>query len=381
MAQINNMGIKNLTQFLRKYKVYETLDINLLKYTKVAIDTPMFLYKFKGVTEPTTNDWLGCFVTFVAFLRKYDIHPIFLFEGKSPPEKAPAQEKRRQQRQKMSDRTDTIEKDLETYIGTGNISELLFEVWEKLKHKNKSLLVKRTLTKAKTFVDVETVKEEIYRRKRYEITITTEDINALKELFDLMGVSWIQSSGEAETDCVSLFYDGVVDYIVSEDTDVLAYFNPSHDFQPLDEPKDLKVITNIDTTNLTFEQVSKEMVLDSLNLTSESFRDFCIMCGTDYNDNIPRVGVETSYKLILKWDNIEGVPLDIDILNHHRGRKLFEVKSNHKLHEHIKWCLLPQTDFIDELTVFMFTYNFKNVDTNYVFKALTQPSFDLEVTE
>ena len=91
MVQINNMGIKKLTQCLRKYEVYETLDIALLKYTKVAIDTPMFLFKFKGVTEPTTNDWLGCFVTFVAFLRKYDIHPIFLFEGKSPPEKAPAQ--------------------------------------------------------------------------------------------------------------------------------------------------------------------------------------------------------------------------------------------------------------------------------------------------
>lgn len=372
------MGIKNLTQFLRKYKVYETLDITLLKYTKVAIDTPMFLFKFKGVTEPTTNDWLGCFVTFVAFLRKHDIHPIFVFEGRSPPEKAPAQEERRQQRQKMSDKTNAIEKDLENYIGTGIISDLLFQVWEKLKHKNnKSLLVKRTLTKAKTFIDIETIKEEINRRKRYEITITSEDIDNLKKLFDLLGVSWIQSSGEAETDCISLFYDGMVDYIVSEDTDVLAYFQP-------DESKDLKAITDINTSDLTFVHVSKEKVLDSLNFTSESFRDFCIMCGTDYNKNVPRVGVETSYKLISKWDNIENVPIDTTILNHCRGRKLFEVQSNHKLHEQAKWCLLPkysQTDFIDELTIFMFTYNFKNVDTNYVFKALTQPSFVLEVTE
>lgn len=372
------MGIKNLTQFLRKYKVYETLDIALLKYTKVAIDTPMFLFKFKGVTEPTTNDWLGCFVTFVAFLRKHDIHPIFVFEGRSPPEKAPAQEERRQQRQKMSDKTNAIEKDLENYIGAGTISDLLFQVWEKLKHKNnKSLLVKRTLTKTKTFIDIETIKEEINRRKRYEITITSEDIDNLKKLFDLLGVSWIQSTGEAETDCISLFYDGMVDYIVSEDTDVLAYFQP-------DESKDLKAITDINTSDLTFVHVSKEKVLDSLNLTSESFRDFCIMCGTDYNKNVPRVGVETSYKLISKWDNIENVPIDTTILNHCRGRKLFEVQSNHKLHEQVKWCILPkysQTDFIDELTIFMFTYNFKNVDTNYVFKALTQPSFVLEVIE
>jgi 5'-3' exonuclease len=370
------MGIKNLTQFLKKYEVYETLNISLLKYKKVAIDTPMFLYKFKGVTEPTSNDWLGCFVNLVAFLRKHDIHPTFIFEGKSPPEKSLVQAERREQRQKMSDRTHTIEKDLENYVGTGIISDFLFQVWEKLKHKNnKSLLVKRTLTKSKTFIDVNAIREEINRRKRYEITITTEDIHMLKELFDLLGISWIQSLGEAETDCVSIFYDGIVDYIISEDTDVLAYV------QSPSQSKNLKVITDLNTTNLTFVQVSKEKVLKCLNLTSESFRDFCIMCGTDYNKNIPRVGVETSYKLICKWKNIENIPLDTTILNYHRGRQLFKVKSDHRLYKQVKWCLLPLTNFVDNLTVFMFTYNFKNVDINYVFKALIQPSFDLEIID
>lgn len=369
------MGIKNLTQFLKKYEVYETLNINILRYTKVAIDTPMFLFKFKGVTDPSTNDWLGCFITFISFLRKNDIHPIFVFEGKAPPEKAPAQEERREQRQKMTDKTNMIESDLSTYISTGIVSDLLIQVWDKLKYKNnKSLLAKKTLIKTKNFIDVEIIKEEINRRKKFEINITFEDITSLKELFDFMGISWIQSTGEAETDCISLFYDGVVDYIVSEDTDVLAYHSPLN--------ADLKVITNINTTDLTVIQISKENVLRCLNLTSESFRDFCIMCGNDYNKNIFRVGVETSYKLISKWGNIEKVPLDTAILNHKRVRKLFEVKSNHKIHHQVKWCCLPlcsQTEFIDGLTVYMFTYNLKNIDTNYVFKALTHPSFELEI--
>jgi len=363
------MGINNLSPFLKKREVHETLDITLLKYTKLAIDTPMFLFKFKGVTEPSTNDWLGCFITFIASLRKHDIHPIFVFEGKAPPEKAPAQKKRREQRQKMTDKTNTMEEDLNTYISTGTISDLLFQTWEKLKHKNnKSLLSKKTLTRAKTFIDVEVIKEEINRRKRYEIIITAEDITYLKELFDLMGVSWIQSVGEAETDCVSLFCDGVVDYIVSEDTDVLAYFDPNL--------TEVKVITNIDTTKMTFDYMSKSAILDSLDLTSESFRDFCIMCGTDYNDNIPRVGVETSYKFITKYDSLDNVPLDITILNHERGRELFAVKSNPDLHDKVKWCCPPHSDFVDELSVFMFTYNLKNVDINYVLKALTKSNID-----
>jgi hypothetical protein len=78
------MGIKNLNQFLKKYEVHETFHISNLTYTKLGIDTPMFLYKFKGTTNVNTNEWLGCFITFIAFLRKWDIHPIFVFEGKAP---------------------------------------------------------------------------------------------------------------------------------------------------------------------------------------------------------------------------------------------------------------------------------------------------------
>jgi 5'-3' exonuclease len=361
------MGIKNLSQFLKKREVHETIHIATLKYTKIAIDTPMFLFKFKGVCDPSSFDWLGCFITFIAFLRKWDIHPIFVFEGKAPPEKAPAQEGRREQRQKMTDKTDSLERDLNAYVGTGTITDLLKQTMEKLKFKNnKSLLAKKTLTRSKTFIDVEIIKEEIARRKRYEISITPEDIVILKELFDLMGVSWIQSNGEAETDCVSMFYDGVVDYVVSEDTDVLAYFNPFGE-------KDLKAIINFNTNDLTFTQVSKFKVLDALDLTSESFRDFCIMCGTDYNKNIFRVGVETSYKLICHNYLIESVPLDTTILNHIRVRKIFEVTPNHSLHEKVKWCRLPQSEFIDELSVFVFTYNLRHIDVQNIFKALSEP--------
>ncbi|ADO00506.1 hypothetical protein WIV_gp162 [Wiseana iridescent virus] len=365
------MGIKNLNQFLKKREVSTTLPVSKLKYTKIAIDTPMFLFKFKGVNDPSTNDWLGCFITFIAFLRKYDIHPIFIFEGKAPLEKAPAQEERRIQRQRMTDKTETIESDLNNYITSGVISELLIEISTKLKGKGgKTLLAKKTLVRNNCNIDVGLIKEEIDRRKRYEINITTEDILNLKELFDLMGVSWIQSKGEAETDCVSLFYDDCVDYIVAEDTDVLAYYFSSN------PEKELKVITNFNTTDLTFTQLSKKVMLQTLNLTSQSFRDLCIMCGTDYNKNIPRVGVETSYKFIQKWYNIESVPLDTTILNYIRIREIFEVKSKPILHSQVKWCRLPQSDFLDELNIFIFKFNLKGVHSENIFKALSEADIE-----
>jgi len=370
------MGIKNLSQFLKKREVYETLHISNLKYMRVGIDTPMFLYKFKGTSKPNTYEWLSQFINFVTFLRKHDIHPVFLFEGKAPPEKAPAQEERRQQRQKMTDRTNGLEKDLQTYISTGEISPLLLEI--KAKTTNKSLLARRTLTlSGKNMIDVASIQEEIDRRKRYDISISQEDIADLKKLFTLMGVSYIQSIGEAETDCISLYCNKTIDYIVAEDTDVLAYCDDSDQ----DKLSDLKVIIDFNVHNLTYTRIDKQKVLDVLTLTHESFRDFCIMCGTDYNKNMFRVGVETSYKLIVKHGTIENIPLDTSILNHKRGRKIFEAKENLKLNDWVKWCRIPSDTFTDELESFVFMYNLKNINISRVLKALSEADIELDEVE
>ena len=366
------MGIKNLTQFLKKYEVYETLNVSTLRYTKIGVDTPMFLYKFKSL-YPDSNEWLGCFITFISFLRRWDIHPIFIFEGKAPPEKAQSQENRRESKQKIVDKTNAIQVDLDLYKKNGCATPLLSEVWTKLKAKgsSKSLLLKKTISK--TFINIEEIQDEIDRRRKYEFCITPPDIEMVKELFSVMGVSYIQSKGEAEADCVSLFYNGYIDYILSEDTDVLACVSPSN------EMSDLKVITNFNTNELTFTQVSKHKVLHALNLTHQSFRDFCIMCGTDYNKNIFRIGVEKSYKLVSQYYNIESIPLDTSILNHLKVRELFTVQDKHYLKDRVVWCKYPSDDFVDVLARFAFDNGIKNIDVNHVFEALSESMIELNI--
>jgi len=349
------MGIKNLSQFLKKHKVYETLSVKELKYTKIGIDTPLYLYKFKC----QTYNWLQCFVYFVTFLRSWDIHPIFIFEGKSPPEKCSTQDYRREQKQKIMEKTDAVEQDLNIYIETGEASPLLLEMSNKLDKKNKSLLVKHNHN-----ISDKDIKNLIDRRRMYEVTITQEDLNDLKELLSLMGIGYIQSYGEAETDCVTLFYTGLVDYILSEDTDVLAYNFETNNL--------IKVITSINSTNLTFTQISKKKMLQTLNLSEDSFRDFCIMCGTDYNKNIFRIGVEKSYKLIQEYSKIENIPLDISVLNHTRVREIFTANINHNLKDKTKWCTLPS---ITKLKKFLFKHNL-TIEVDSVINALIVPNFD-----
>lgn len=357
------MGVKNLTKFLKKHDVYDTFHVSVLRYSKIAIDVPVFMYKFKSAFPPNDCAWLGSFINFIAHLRKWDIHPIFVFEGKSPVEKMQTQEERREQKQKIINKTNTIQADLEQFIKSGTITPLLIEISKKKKRLRPMLVRNRSVT-----INIEEFKEEIERRRRFEISITAEDVARLKQLFALMGVCHIQSSREAETDCVTLFYDNAVDYVMSEDTDVLAYFCSGSD------KRDLKMITCFEEE--TFVQVSKRTVLDTLQMSSESFRDFCIMCGTDYNKNIFRVGIENSFKLISAHRKIENVPLnDVSILNHKNVRNLFTVRENEELCKQVAWTRFPPSTFLNQLEHFVFTNNL-NINVTHISKCLLTPSFD-----
>ena len=89
------MGIKNLNVFLRKNcpKVFEEIHISEYAYKKVAIDTSLFLCKYKAIYG---EKWLVAFINLVSILRKNEIHCVFIYDNGSPPEKE--EEKARDQK-------------------------------------------------------------------------------------------------------------------------------------------------------------------------------------------------------------------------------------------------------------------------------------------
>jgi hypothetical protein len=254
-----------------------------------------------------------------------------------------------------------LESDLKIFAANGKISPLLLETWNKMQAKNnRSLIVKKPV------LNIKAITEEIERRRKYEFSITSQDIEMVKELLEIMGISFIQSQGEAETDCVNLLFSKQIDHIVSEDTDVLAYAFV-----------DTRVITSFNFQEESFTHVEKCDVLDRLELTDEEFRDFCIMCGTDYNKNIFKIGVEKSFKLIKDHKRIENLKLDTSILNHLRVRELFTPRATNML---VKWAILPGPDFEDALNIFLFKYGIRFIHTSEsVYKALTDT--ELEISE
>jgi|SaaInlV_165m_DNA_2_1040747.scaffolds.fasta_scaffold00534_3 5'-3' exonuclease len=324
------MGIKSsFNTFLREKcpEIFGEIHISEYAYSKIAIDISLYLNKYKA----TGGDeyWKKYFIKLISSLRRNQIHCVFIFDGKSPPEKEAERLKRKQERAKLEKNVFELESSLEEYYKTGIINESLVKLYNSRKSKP-SLLSNN--------FDINWVEEKIKQKRSQLYQIYPEDYESIKELFNILDIPYYTAPLEAEKMCAKLNIDGLVDAVLSEDTDVMAYSTPHF-------------LSKIDTNNDTCIRIKKECLLKSLDFNEEEFLDFCIMCGTDYNNNIPKIGSKTSFKHITKFRNIENfnekTNTDVTILNHNRVRELFIEFEDYHI-SNIPYCGHPDFDKLKE---------------------------------
>lgn len=338
------MGINNLYKILRKYSPdsFKTIPLNKYAFKKIAIDSNLYMYKYKVIFG---EDWLKAFTNLVCCLRKNDIHPVFIMDSQAPIEKQEEQQHRRKERQKLKDKLLLIEKDYEEYKISSKVSTLLQEVSDNSNKKHPKLLIKNIFNES-------TIINRIKILKSQTISVSKEDFESLQKLLKVMKIPCRYATSEAEATCSYLNIQHKVSAVLTEDTDVLAYGAP-------------KFLSSINTHNETCIEVKMKDLLTQLSMTQEEFTDMCIMCGTDYNKNIPRIGPMKSYDLICKHRSIENVEkftnLDISILKHKRSRELFSFCEDYFTHK-IKYCKQPN---IDKINKFLLINNCK-IDLKYI---------------
>lgn len=295
------MGIKGLKNLIRKYApdAINPFDMNTLVGKRVAIDSSILLYKFRYLyTEPDFH--IRGFKAKVEEFQRMGILPIFVFDGTPPDAKKHTLSKRNDTKNKMKDRLVALEESLsecpeipnvDEFIDSGSESDTDVEV-KKIKK------IKSEITKIK--------KNLLYVHKFH----STEVILFLKSI----GIPFFESSGEAEETCVALQKSGRVDYILTEDTDSLAFGG-----------------TNILFNNGT-EHVSLDLVLQGFGISMDSFIDLCILCGCDYTCTIPRVGPVTAYRKIKELGSIEAAFETIpENFNYILSRELFKQNDSFDL--------------------------------------------------
>jgi flap endonuclease-1 len=305
------MGIKSFNVIIKKYIKDGINKIHLsdLSNKTVAIDTSIYLYRFLY----DNGNYLKSFSRFINKLLLYRITPIFIFDGKPPKEKSGILNDRRKQKQILLNKLeilDVLKNDITN--NTANIDETKAANTDEYNN---------IIERYDNF-NMSELETEIHKVSKRYIHVTSEHIQKCKELFDLIGISYITASSEAEILCSYLCKQGVVYGCISEDTDILANGG-------------IRLFRNFSLTSNYITEYNLDIILTELGLNYIEFVDLCILCGCDYTTKINGIGPINACKLILKYHTIEEIILQEienkekytmpDNFNFNSARELFMV--------------------------------------------------------
>jgi len=306
------MGIKNLTQTIKKISPDSITHENLYKLSgkKVAVDASLIIYQqllnqpggklFKNSNGKITNHITGLFYKIMNYIS-LNIELIFIFDGK-PPE-------------------------------------------------NKSICInerKNKAEKAKQLAKETTDNDEKLKLEKSALRLTKEMIDDIKNLLNLLGISYIHQDGEGEAIASELCRIGYVDYVLTEDMDTMAYGCPKLIRNCIDKSLKRKDIVSI---------IDYEKMIKDINLDHDKFIDFCILCGCDYCETVPKVGPTTALKLCEKYSTIEEI---IKNTKYNFPENYIETFNNAKKN----FYLFRDKIKIDELIIYK---SIRNIDELYKF--------------
>jgi len=271
------MGIKGLTQLIGDNAPEAIVDRPISSYfnRKIAIDASMALYAFliavradnhlflTNKNGETTSHLVGLWGRTLKFL-KYDIIPIYVFDGE-PPE---------------------LKRD-----------EL------KIRESNKQK-AEKAFQEAKEIGD----SEAINKYSKRNVRVTRKQINEAKRLLELMGIPFIEAPCEAEAQCAELVKTGKVWAVGSEDMDTLTCGAPIL-LRNLNYSEAMSKVKPI-------REIHLEKVLEGMKIDMNQFIDLCILSGCDYCEKIRGIGPKRAFSLIKKHGNIEKILESLDTKKH-----------------------------------------------------------------
>jgi len=223
------MGIKNLHHFLRKKcpRIYTEVPISKYAFKKIAIDISIFMCKYK-MTQG--HAFMDSFLNLISLLRYNDVHFVFVYDSKAPPEKDAERKHRSELREKNRLRVQTLEAQWNRYKDALQLKEDdVFDTEDERIVNNdilKNFIHKIFLDYQDKLLLIKYIDKEILKLQNTLLTIRSEDFLLTKDFFKACNIPFVDAEGEAEATCCALAKQGFVTAVLTEDTDVLAYGVP-----------------------------------------------------------------------------------------------------------------------------------------------------------
>lgn len=249
------MGIRGLTSLISKKCPGQLRPFGDYRGAVIAVDTSILLYKFRYGNRNPNSHIMGFMNKCLAYVKN-GIVPVFVIDGKPPPEKDLAIQRRHKAKAKIGQRIDSVRE----RVRSGELTQL----------------------QGMGMID---------RLERQRVTVTRDHHTESRELLESLGFQVLVSTGEAEELCAHLQKTDQVDYTHSDDTDTLVL--------------GCKKVLRSGTRSGHFTEIVLEDLLKSLGVTFSEFVDMCVLCGCDYCPS--RVGHETAHRLIKDHGSIEKV--------------------------------------------------------------------------
>ena len=103
------MGIRNLNRVLRDNcpESIRCISLSDLSGKRIAVDISIYLYKYEAENALLENMYV-----MLSIFRHYNIIPIFIFDGKPPPEKRALLIKRKEDREEAQQEYEKLQKQL-----------------------------------------------------------------------------------------------------------------------------------------------------------------------------------------------------------------------------------------------------------------------------
>ncbi len=268
------MGIKDFYEAVNDIapNACHIVGFSILSGMRIAVDVSIFLYKY--LKSAGDDRWIDTFISLQCVLKKNGIKAIYVFDGPNfPIEKKNEQERRRGEWEKVKNKLAVAKEITEliynTYVGTMSPIDD-----EKLISDVKAILGEKNIVNFENPLEVcDILKKTI---KKYEVQtspITKEHTQLAKDCISMLGGIQLQADGEAEKLCAELCVAGVVDAVLSEDTDVVVYGTPI-------------LLSRIDMKKESVNFLAINDILAESNWTYDQFRDLCILLSCDYNDRV-----------------------------------------------------------------------------------------------
>lgn len=292
------MGIKFLNQFLRNKCNNSIAKINIADLTnkKIAVDISIYLYKYEATDTLLENIYF-----MLSIFRHHNIIPVFIFDGKPPPEKNELLKRRQEDKAAAKNEFNKLKEQMVLNVLTDEEKQEMIISMDQLK------------------------KQFVYMNHK--------KIEKVKELIRAYGATYYDAPGEADELCALLVNTNKVWACLSEDMDLFVYGCK-------------RVLRYISLNNQTAVLYYTKGILKELNMNQKEFREICVLSGTDYNINVNVLNLFDIVNLFRKFQQekekekeLQNLPfydwlkldlklniyLDLDLLNKING--MFDISN------------------------------------------------------